>query len=379
MLMMKRTVYDVVVVGGGAAGIGVSVTLQDAGIENFLVVERHTVGSSFAAWPDETRFITPSFTTNSVGMLDLNSIAIGTSPAYSLKVEHPTGLDYARYVRLVASQNEIPVREKTNVLRVSKIGDEFVIDTDTDTIRARHVIWAAGEFQYPSLSEFTGSELCRHTAMIDSYESLEGDDFVVIGGFESGIDAAYHLAERARPVRVFECDRPWEETTSDPSSAMSTFTRERMSESCFPRNVKLYPGPLVHAVSRTGRTYEIATIDIATMDERTFRTTSQPILAGGFDGGQKLVMDLFEQRDDGFPLLNDDDESTIVPGLHLCGPAVRHDGHIFCIIFKYRMRFAVIAKKIATTLGLPAPLLEDYRSWGMYRDDLSCCGGECTC
>ena len=77
--------YDVVVVGGGAAGVGVAIAL------NFAVLERHMVGASFAAWPAETRFITPSFPTNSIGMLDLNSIAIGVSPAFGMEVEHPTG------------------------------------------------------------------------------------------------------------------------------------------------------------------------------------------------------------------------------------------------------------------------------------------------
>ena len=32
-------VFDVIVVGAGAAGIGVSVALQDAGIENFMILE----------------------------------------------------------------------------------------------------------------------------------------------------------------------------------------------------------------------------------------------------------------------------------------------------------------------------------------------------
>ena len=84
-------IYDVAVIGGGAAGVGVSVTLRHAGIENFVVLERDSVGASFASWPAETRFITPSFPTNSIGMIDLNSIAIGVSPAFSLQVEHPTG------------------------------------------------------------------------------------------------------------------------------------------------------------------------------------------------------------------------------------------------------------------------------------------------
>lgn len=49
-------IYDVVVIGGGAAGVGVSIALRHAGIENFILLERHTVGASFAAWPAETRY-----------------------------------------------------------------------------------------------------------------------------------------------------------------------------------------------------------------------------------------------------------------------------------------------------------------------------------
>jgi hypothetical protein len=52
---------------------------------------------------------------------------------------------------------------------------------------------------------------------------------------------------------------------------------------------------------------------------------------------------------------------------------------MFCFIYKYRQRFAVVAKSIATSLGLPADGLEMYRQWGMYLDDLSCCGQECVC
>ena len=103
-------------------------------------------------------------------------------------------------------------------------------------------------------------------------------------------------------------------------------------------------------------------------------------LAGGFEGSHKLVAHLFEHREDGLPLLSENDESTSVPGVFLCGPTVRHDNHVFCFIYKYRQRFAVVAKAIATSLGLPAEELESYRQWGMYLDDLSCCGEECeTC
>lgn len=364
--------YDVVVVGGGAAGLGVSVALMHAGIDNFVVLERRAVGASFEAWPAETRFITPSFPTNSIGMLDLNSIAIGTSPAYSLGVEHPTGREFAAYVKGVAKFFEIPVREQTDVMRIAKVDNDFLIDTAEATLRAKHVIWAAGEYQYPRLGGFAGSELCRHTATVGRYEELEGDDFIIIGGYESGVDAAYHLAGLDKKVKLFDQGCPWNHESSDPSVALSPFSQERMRAEWFDENVALFAEAPVDSITFNNGNYEVTT-----RDGRRFRTEVPPLLASGFEGSHRLVADLFAQRDDGYPLLSEHDESTIVPGIYLCGPAVRHDDHVFCFIYKYRQRFAVVAKSIASSLGLPADELETYRQWGMYLDDLSCCGKDC--
>ncbi len=371
---LRENVHDVLVVGGGAAGVGVAVALKDAGIENFVVVERHTVGASFALWPAETRFITPSFPTNSIGMLDLNAIAIGSSPAHVLGVEHPTGEEYEIYLRAVAQFFELPIRQHTDVMEVAKGGDGFHVDTNDGILRAKHVVWAAGEFQFPRLNEFVGSDLCRHTATIPSYKDLDGDGFIIVGGYESGVDAAYHLAHLGKRVRVFDKGCPWESESSDPSVALSTYSLERIREDRFVEHVELFAHTPIESVKRVGKMYEVT----ARNGDR-FQTGVPPLLAGGFEGGHARVAHLFERRDDGFPLLSEQDESTIVPGVFLCGPAVRQDKHVFCFIYKYRQRFAVVAKAIATSLGLPADQLEVYRDWGMYLDDLSCCGQECVC
>ena len=342
----SEIVYDVVVVGAGAAGVGVAVALKHAGVENFVVSERHTVGASFASWPAETRFITPSYPTNSVGMLDLNSIAIGTSPGFSLGVEHPTGEEYAMYLRAVAQHFEVPVRQHTDVKQIAKVGDGFRIDTADGNLQAKHVIWAAGEFQYPRFSRFVGSQLCRHTATIASYEELDGDDFIVVGGYESGVDVAYHLACRDKRVRLFDNGCPWEDESSDPSVALSPFTLERMREDPFVEQVELFPNTPVESITRVDSRYEVTA-----RHGRRFQTRVPPLLASGFEGSHRLVEDLFEPRDDGTPLLSEHDESTIVPGVFLCGPTVRHNNHDFCFIFKYRQRFAVVAKAIAKLVG----------------------------
>ena len=368
-------IYDVIVVGGGAAGIGVSIALTHAGIEEFLILERQTVGSSFSSWPDETRFITPSFPTNSIGMLDLNSIAIGISPAYSMEVEHPTGKQYALHLQSIADFFQLPISEMTDVKNIIKVGNKFHIETDTGTLKTKNVIWAAGEFQYPKLNGFFGCELCQHTSTVRSYQDLEGDDFLIVGGYESGIDAAFNLANLGKKVRLFDKGNPWKDAGSDPSVALSTYSLERMREDWFGENVELFSQTTIESVSFLDDKYQVTT-----HDGQHFQSYVPPLMAGGFEGSHKLVSHLFELREDGFPLLNKHDESTIISGVFLCGPSVRHDNHDFCFIYKYRQRFAVVAKAIADSLEIPADELEMYRQWGMYLDDLSCCGEEClTC
>ncbi len=368
--------YNVIIIGAGAAGVGVAISLMHAGVEDFLLVDREEIGASFAAWPEETRFITPSFPSNSIGMLDLNSIAIGVSPAFNMRVEHPTGKQYAEHLQGLAAYFELPVCERMEIKSIEKNDEVFKLKTDSVTLQSKNVIWAAGEYQYPSLNIFEGSELCRHTSTVPKYGDLEGDDFLIIGGYESGIDAAYHLAKSNKQVRVFDINNPWGEESSDPSVALSTYSFERITDTMFEENVELFSETMISSV-----TFEDGTYEVTTQDGQVFKSKVQPLLASGFEGSHKFVSHLFEEREDKFLSLTERDESTIVPGMYLCGPSVRHDGHIFCFIYKYRQRFGIVAQAIAESLDIPTDeFIAAYKGWGMYLDDLSCCGQEClTC
>ena len=251
----SKEVHDVIIVGAGAAGIGVAISIAHSGIENFLIMDRKGVGSSFAAWPAETRFITPSFPSNSIGMLDLNSVAIGVSPAFNMRIEHPTGQEFAEHLQGLADYFELPICEDTNILSLVKIDELFHLETEEGTFFAKKVIWAAGEFQYPSQGAFLGSELCLHTSKIKAYSDLAGEDYLIIGGYESGIDAAYHLSKRGKRVRVFDQNCPWGEESSDPSVALSTYTFERIKSIEFETNVELFSERSVQSITFDGSIY----------------------------------------------------------------------------------------------------------------------------
>ena len=112
-----------------------------------------------------------------------------------------------------------------------------------------------------------------------------------------------------------------------------------MRKQWFKDNVELYPNTPIRSVVKLDDLYEVTT-----HDGKKFQSPVPPLMAGGFDGSHKLVADLFEKRDDGFPLLSEDDESTIVPGMFLCGPTVRHQNHVFCFIYKFRQAFCGCCK-----------------------------------
>ncbi len=366
---------DVIVVGAGAAGIGVAVALKHAGVGEFVVLDRSEVGASFRRWPREMRFISPSFPSNSIGMLDLNAVAVGTSPAYTLGREHPNGAEYARYLQGVSKFFELPVRCGIDVHAVEPAdGAGFRLRTSDGQWKCRFVVWAGGEFQYPRRAAFPGAESGVHNAEVSSWAQWPEEEAVIIGGYESGIDAATHLVQSGRRAVVLERQPVWDSEESDPSVVLSPFTRERLDAALETGRLQLQGGVEVEKIERVGSRYSVLAVD-----GKRWATAAPPILAVGFEGSHRMLGDLFESRTDGFPHLTECDESTRVPGLFLAGPAVRHEHHVFCFIYKFRQRFAVVAQAIGSRLGVDTSEIEQYRSWGMFLDDLSCCGQECVC
>ena len=368
--------FDVVVVGAGAAGVGLGVTLRHLGIENFVILDRSDVGASFLRWPRQTRFITPSFNSNQFGVLDLNTVCPHSSPAYSLGVEHPTGAEYAGYLQGVANYFDLPVETGADVLSVAAgtRSRRFRVETSRGDFHARFVVWAGGEMQYPRTNGFGGAELCLHNSRVTSWDDLSGDERCIIGGSESGADAAVALAAAGRRAVVFDREEPWERTGPDPSQLLAPFTKERLDSVVDSGRVTLRGGCAVIDVRRKDHGYQLALEDGELVD-----CAEKPILASGFVGSASLVRSLFDWQDDGFPLLTEDDESTVTKGLFLVGPQVRQGDVIFCFIYKFRQRFAVVANQIARRLRVSAKPLEEYRRHGMYLDDLSCCGDDCVC
>ena len=425
---------DVIVIGAGAAGIGVGFTLTNIfGIDTsrVLLLERgEAIGASFRQWPDEMRFISPSFNqqgwTNS---FDLNSVAYGTSPAFSLHSQHPSGEQYADYLSELAEAAKLNVKTRTEVVGVEPDGCVFDVHVRTGsadgerleaTLHARYVVWAAGEFQYPRErpGAIAGAELCVHSSRVRSWASLPGDDFVLIGGYESGADAAVNLAKAGKKCTVLASTASWNAQTPDPSTELAPYTAQRLRDvtaaGFSPRPRLLAPlrvlrvekaaegGFNVVASWKAAESVQLTKLRKPVVDgaadagapaaaegsELVVHTPQPPVLCTGFVGSVAAaaghLFNLADSSDEakgclaGAPLLTPDDESTKAPGVFLVGPAVRHGELSFCFIYKFRQRFAIVANAICTGLGRDTTsAVETCRKMNMYLDDLQCCKSAC--
>lgn len=365
---------DVLIIGGGAAGVGVATVLKRMNID-CVILEKDQIGSTFKKWPKETQFISPSFTGNFFKMPDLNAITPETSPAFNLLTEHPTGEEYQVYLKSIAEHYELSIELGVTVESVQKTKNHFVLNTNKGLYHTTFLIWAAGEYQYPRKNTFKGAELCTHYSEIKSFEAIKSKDRIVIGAYESGCDAAINLSRAGTKVTLLDDANNFEFVDSDSSYSLSPFTRDRLNEEDMIFDYQ--PDSGVKEVNLENGVY-----CVKTQSDKLFSSKFKPINCTGFTSSLSLVESLFEIND-GYPLLNNFDESTKTKNLFLVGPQVKHQNALFCFIYKYRQRFAIVAERIARRKKINTSeindILKNYKDINFYLKDLSCCDEDCVC
>ena len=187
----REAALEVIIVGAGDAGIGCAESLTNGfGLDRscMLLLERgEAIGTSLngSFRPNEMRFLSPSFYEGWTISFDLNSVTRGSPPACSWRAQQPSGehVDhlaesvYDRQYWTVQDELAEParlrdrVKLRTEVIEVATPGDGiFCVVVRTrgcdgvarkKTLRTRHVVWAAGEFQ---LLRRANQEACYKTA-----------------------------------------------------------------------------------------------------------------------------------------------------------------------------------------------------------------------
>jgi putative flavoprotein involved in K+ transport len=135
------TFTDVVVVGGGQAGLAMSRCLLDAGIDH-VVLERGRIAERWRSerW-DSLRLLTPNWQTRLPGFQ-----YAGPDPG-----GYMTAAEVASYLDRYASSFSAPVEGDTQVLELSATDDGYRIQTNRGEWHARAVVIATGYCDVPEV------------------------------------------------------------------------------------------------------------------------------------------------------------------------------------------------------------------------------------
>jgi putative flavoprotein involved in K+ transport len=187
---------DVVVVGGGQAGLVASHALTERGVDH-VVLERARVGERWRSerW-DSLRFQFPSAVLGLPGM----PYDGGEPEGYAHHSE------VLRWVERYAAAIGAPVREHTPVISVAQSSAGWLVVTQQGAIRCRAVVLATGPFQRPRVpTVFADIPEAVHQVHAADYrrpDLLPAGAVLVVGSGASGAQIAEDLLAAGRDTYV---------------------------------------------------------------------------------------------------------------------------------------------------------------------------------
>jgi putative flavoprotein involved in K+ transport len=189
--------YDVIIVGGGQAGLSVSYHLQKPGI-NHIVFEKNRVAHSWRAdrW-DTFCLVTPNWQCR--------------LPDFPYQGNDPQGFmlkdEIVEYVEAFAQKVNAPLREGVAVTRVcrSKSG-KLEVTTSEGQFSANHLVVATGGYDIPIVPDYAHS-LPKHITQVHSMHyrnpaQLPPGEVLVVGSGQSGVQIVEDLHLAGRKVHL---------------------------------------------------------------------------------------------------------------------------------------------------------------------------------
>jgi putative flavoprotein involved in K+ transport len=185
---------DVIIIGGGQAGLAVSRVLQRSGVMHVVLDAHNDVGDTWCERWDSLTLFTPARYSS---LPDLPFPAPGAS--------YPSGAQVAAYLASYAGFFNLPVELNQPVRRLASGGDRFVIETPTTTWSSRQVVIATGAFGRPwrpPIADQLDGVKQLHASEYRRPADVASGQVLVVGAGNTGVQLALELANAGRHVQL---------------------------------------------------------------------------------------------------------------------------------------------------------------------------------
>lgn len=192
-----------IIIGAGPCGLSASIEQKKRGIEN-IVIEKGNVVEAIYNYPTHQTFFSTS-----------EKLSIGDIP-FIVEEHKPRRNQALVYYRSVVKHHDLNIHSNEEVVKVSKQGDKFIVNTNKNNYECNFVTVATGYYGQPNKLEVPGANLNKVHHYFKEAHPYFDKDVVIIGGKNSAVDAAIELEKAgARVTAVYRGNtysksvKPW--------------------------------------------------------------------------------------------------------------------------------------------------------------------------
>lgn len=183
--------YDVVVIGGGQAGLSAGYHLQRLGLRFVILEAGQRIGDAWRKRWDSLKLFTPAAYDGLDGM-----------PFPAPPDSFPTRDEMADYLEAYAAKFSLPVCLGLRVERVHREGERYLVAAGRRRFEARAVIIAMGTYQKPKVPgfarELNAGTVQLHSEAYQRPSQLGDGDVLIVGAGNSGAEIAKDLASTGK-------------------------------------------------------------------------------------------------------------------------------------------------------------------------------------
>lgn len=182
----NSTVYDVVIVGAGPAGLGA--TLQAAAKKlRYLTLEQNDIGGTILKYPRQKIVMTAPVHLPGYGKIHFHDVRKEELLAAWEKIIKKTG---------------VRIHTQKRVEKIAANGAGFEVSAAGEKYLARHIILALGRRGTPRRLGVPGEHLPKVIYQLDDPREFAGRQCLVVGGGDSALECALMLADAGAHVTL---------------------------------------------------------------------------------------------------------------------------------------------------------------------------------
>ncbi|MBL7807467.1 MAG: NAD(P)-binding domain-containing protein [Saprospiraceae bacterium] len=186
------SLYDLIIIGAGPAGISATLTAQKHGL-NFLTLDQDSLGGTVFNFPRYKLVMTAPVNLPMYGKIHLYD----TSKSELLDLWHAA----------LRKNNITQIRENTKVEGITNEGNHFCVATlKGEFFNTKNVLLAIGRRGSPRKLGIPGEGLENVAYRLLEPENITGKKVVVVGGGDSAIEAALSLMDQNQVVLSYRSE-----------------------------------------------------------------------------------------------------------------------------------------------------------------------------